>query len=51
MLAYTLIHNCERTKYQWGQIMEILSPGANVPPNLDCKLRMAIHRKKCGWLD
>ena len=37
ILAYTLIHNCERTKYQWGEIMEILSPGPNVPPNLAAK--------------
>jgi hypothetical protein len=50
MQGYTLIHNCDPTKYKWGEILQIQPPDANCPEFfLDRSLRMRIHQKKCGW--
>ena len=40
MLAYTLIHNCDPTKYQAGEIVEILPPDPNPSP----EWRMAVNK-------
>ena len=52
MLAYTLIHGCDPTKYQAGEIVEILPPDPKASPEWRMavnKLRMEILQKKTGW--
>ncbi len=48
MLAYQVIHNCDPGAYKWAEIIEVLPPSSQAPPDLNYSLRMAIHRKKHG---
>ena len=48
MQGYTVIHHCDPTKYQWGEMTESspLSPHKKPP---DRSLYMAVIQKKYGW--
>ena len=50
--GYTVINHCDPTKYQWGEITEILQPDPNLSPGWRMAvgtLRMEILQKKSGW--
>jgi hypothetical protein len=52
MLAYTVIHGCDPSKYRPGEITEILPPDPKASPDWRMSvntLRMEILQKKTGW--
>jgi hypothetical protein len=52
MLAYSLIHNADPEKYQWGEILEILPPDPKTSEEAirrSIRLHYEIYQKKSNW--
>jgi hypothetical protein len=50
--AYSVIHNAEPEKYQWGQISEILPPDPKTSEEAirrNIRLHYEIYQKKSDW--
>ena len=50
--AYSVIHNADPDKYQWGEILEILPPDPKTSEESirrNIRLRHEIYQKKSDW--
>jgi len=50
--AYSLIHNCDPNKCQWGEILEILPPDPKTSEESirrNIRLHYEIYQKKSTW--
>jgi hypothetical protein len=50
--AFSVIHNADPDKYQWGQILEILPPDPRITEDTirwNIRLHYEIYQKKSDW--
>jgi len=50
--AYSLIHSCDPSKYQWGEILKILPPDPKTTEESirqNIRLHHEIYQKKSNW--
>jgi len=50
--AYSVIHNADPEKYQWGEILEILPPAPRITEDAirrNIQLHYEIYQKKSNW--